>query len=106
MDKTVTSNLDLNNNKIINLSDGTNNKDVVTLEQLNKSHVKNSHPASNVFQYIMADVNEISEEYSIEIIEINEYQNSPHTIARVSTAIMKRYGESASPCLTPRLSEK
>ena len=63
----------------MNLSDGTNNKDVITLEQLSKSHVKNSHPAINVFQYIMADVNEISEEYSIEIIGINEYQNRPHT---------------------------
>ena len=77
-------NLQMNDNRITGLTnvplydgEATNKKYVD--DNITKSHIKPSHTAKNVFQYLMNDVNEWSTEYGIKVDKFIDLQESPHS---------------------------
>ena len=77
--------IDMNNNKIINLPEPTSAKDAATKDFVEKSHVSQSRVAKNVFLYQMTDVNESSSESNITVTGIKDFPNTPHTLFKKLT---------------------
>ena len=80
----MSSNLQMNGNNIIGLSnppgadDQATNKDYVD-SQISKANIKPSHTPKNVFKYLMNDVNEWSSEYDIKVLNFSDLAESPHS---------------------------
>ena len=92
----MTGNLNLNNNKIINLqtdykdsksavnvdfmqNEITTMRDLVT-QKIHESQIINSGQKRDTFIYLMEDTDESSSENNIEVLGINDFPNSPHQI--------------------------
>ena len=92
----MTGNLNLNNNKIINLqtdykdsksavnvdfmqNEITTMRDLVT-QKIHESQIINSGKKRDAFRYLMEDTDESSSENNIEVLGINDFPNSPHQI--------------------------
>ena len=92
----MTGNLNLNNNKIINLQTDyrnsksavnvdfvqdeiTNVRDLVT-QKIRESQIINSGQKRDAFRYLMEDTDESSSENNIEVLGIIDFPNSPHQI--------------------------
>ena len=75
-------NLDINQHKIINVIEPTDDLDVsnklYTDNQIIKSNIKPNSIPKNVFKYLMDDVNEWSSEYSIKVLNFSDMIESPH----------------------------
>ena len=93
---TMTSVLDMNNQRIINLGNATHNQDAITLKQVNdgiatvsaennkytdqqiaKSHISTHTNRKNVLSYAMDD-GEFTEDYGIQDANLIDYNDSPH----------------------------
>ena len=92
----MTGNLNLNNNKIVNLqtdyrdsksavnvdfmqNEITTMRDIVT-QKIHESQIINSGQKRDAFRYLMEDTDESSSENNIEVLGINDFPNSPHQI--------------------------
>ena len=92
----MTGDLNLNNNKIINLqtdykdsksavnvdfmqNEMTSMRDLVS-EKIHESHITTSGQKRDAFRYLMEDTDESSSENNIEVLGINDFPNSPHQI--------------------------
>ena len=94
----MTGSIDMNQNKIINLPEPTEENDAVNMEfldskidDLNKKITKNtitatSHPKDE-FRYLMEDVDESSSESNIVVTGIVDFQQSPHKINKKAYAL-------------------
>ena len=75
-------NLDINQHKIINAIEPTDDLDVsnklYTDNQIIKSNIKPNSIPKNVFKYLMDDVNEWSSEYNIKVLNFSDMTESPH----------------------------
>ena len=94
--KSMSGNLNLNNNKIVNLqTDSKNSKSAVNVElmeneitdlrnlvtqKIHESQIINSGQKKDAFRYLMEDTDESSSEYNIEVLGIVDFSNSPHQI--------------------------
>ena len=91
----MTGNLNLNNNKIINLqTDYKDSKSAVNVDfmqnditirdlvtqKIHESHIISSGQKRDAFIYLMEDADESSSENNIEVLGINNFPNSPHQI--------------------------
>ena len=76
-------NLDINQHKIINVIEPTDDLDVsnklYTDNQIIKSNIKPNSIPKNVFKYLMDDVNEWSSEYNIKVLSFSDLAESPHS---------------------------
>ena len=92
----MTGNLNLNNNKIINLqtdykdsksavnvdfmqNEITTMRDLVT-QKIHESQIINSGQKRDAFRYLMEDTDESLSENNIEVLGINDFPESPHQI--------------------------
>ena len=92
----MTGNLNLNNNKIVNLqtdykdsksavnvafmqNEITSTKDLVT-QKIHESQIINSGQKRDAFRYLLEDTDESSSENNIKVLGINDFPNSPHQI--------------------------
>ena len=92
----MTGNLNLNNNKIVNLqtdfkdsksavnvnfveNEITTMRDLVT-QKIHESQIINSGQKRDAFRYLMEDTDESSSENNIKVLGINDFPNSPHQI--------------------------
>ena len=92
----MSGDLNLNNNKIVNLqTDSKNSKSAVNVElmeneitdlrnlvtqKIHESQIINSGQKKDAFRYLMEDTDESSSEYNIEVLGIVDFSNSPHQI--------------------------
>ena len=92
----MTGDLNLNNNKIINLqTDGKDQKSSVNVDFLqsemtsltdrvnqtiNESHITTSTNKKDSFRYLMEDTDESSSENNIQVLGMNDFSDSPHQI--------------------------
>ena len=92
----MTGNLNLNNNKIINLqTDYRDSKSAVNVDfvqeeikdlrnlvtqKIRESQINNSGQKRDAFRYLMEDTDESSSENNIEVLGIVDFPNSPHQI--------------------------
>ena len=96
------ANIDMNNNKITNLSIDPHNilsatniryvnqvkGDMIIIltdsfnKNINESHISGSTDKKNVFQYLMDDVNQSTSESNIIVDGIEDFPNSPHDISK------------------------
>ena len=92
----MTGDLNLNNNKIVNLqTDSKNSKSAVNVElmeneittmrdlvtqKIHESQIINSGQKRDAFRYLMEDTDESSSENNIEVLGIVDFSNSPHQI--------------------------
>ena len=94
--KSMTGDLNLNNNKIVNLqtdykdsqsavnvelleNEITTMTDLVT-QKIHESQIINSGQKRDAFRYLMEDTDESSSENNIKVLGINDFPNSPHQI--------------------------
>ena len=92
----MTGNLNLNNNKIVNLqtdfkdsksaanvnfveNEITTMRDLVT-QKIHESQIVNSGQKRDAFRYLMEDTDESSSENNIEVLGISDFPESPHQI--------------------------
>ena len=92
----MTGNLNLNNNKIVNLqtdyrdsksavnvdfmqNEITTMRDLVT-QKIHESQIINSGQKRDAFRYLVEDTDESSSENNIKVLGINDFPNSPHQI--------------------------
>ena len=88
---TMTGDLNLNNNKIVNLQTNENDKtaavnvnlmqnkiDLVN-KKIDETHITSSGK-KDVFRYLMEDTDESSSENNIQVLGIKDFPNSPHQI--------------------------
>ena len=92
----MASNLDMNNQRIINLGNATHNQDAITLKQVNdtfstistennkytdqkiaESHISTHENRKNVLAYAMDD-GEFTEDFGIQDVNLITYNDSPH----------------------------
>ena len=92
----MTGDLNLNNNKIINLqTDDKDSKSAVNVDfmqneitsmrdlvsqKIHESHITSSAQKRDTFRYLMEDSDESSSENNIEVLGINDFPESPHQI--------------------------
>ena len=92
----MSGNLNLNNNKIVNLqTDSKNSKSAVNVElmeneitdlrnlvtqKIHESQIINSGQKKDAFRYLMEDDDESSSENNIKVLGIVDFSNSPHQI--------------------------
>ena len=92
----MTGDLNLNNNKIVNLqTDGKDLKSAVNVDfmqseitslsdlvsqTIHESHITSSTNKKDVFRYLMEDTDESSSENNIAVLGINDFPESPHQI--------------------------
>ena len=92
----MTGDLNLNNNKIVNLeTDYRNSKSAVNVDfvqeeisdlrdlvtqKIRESQINNSGQKRDAFRYLMEDTDESSSENNIEVLGIVDFPNSPHQI--------------------------
>ena len=92
----MTGDLNLNNNKIINLqtdikdsksavnvdfmqNEITSMRDLVS-QKIHESHITSSTQKRDAFRYLMEDADQFSSENNIEVLGINDFPESPHQI--------------------------
>ena len=108
----MTGDLNLNNNKIVNLqTDSKNSKSAVNVElmeneittmrdlvtqKIHESQIINSGQKRDAFRYLMEDTDESSSENNIEVLGIVDFSNSPHQINKKAYQL-KRLFEKGSP---------
>ena len=105
-------NLDMGNNKIINLSTDSHNMLSVTnimyinqvkgaiittltdsfTKKINESHITSSDSKKDVFRYIMEDVNESLSESNIIVDGIIDFYGSPHDVDKKAYSFRLRKG--------------
>ena len=92
----MSGDLNLNNNKIVNLqTDSKNSKSAVNVElmeneitdlrnlvtqKIHESQIINSGQKKDAFRYLMEDTDESSSESNIQVLGIVDFSNSPHQI--------------------------
>ena len=92
----MSGNLNLNNNKIINLqTDSKNSKSAVNVElmeneittmrdlvtqKIHESQIINSGQKRDAFRYLMEDTDESSSENNIKVLGISDFSGSPHQV--------------------------
>ena len=97
----MSGDLNLNNNKIVNLqTDSKNSKSAVNVElmkneitttkdlvtqKIHESQIINSGRKRDAFRYLMEDTDESSSENNIEVLGIVDFPNSPHQINKKLT---------------------
>ena len=108
----MTGNLNLNNNKIVNLqtdykdsksavnvdfmqSEITSMRDFVS-QSIHESHITTSAQKRDAFRYLMEDTDESSSENNIEVLGINDFPESPHQINKKAYSL-KLLFEKGSP---------
>ena len=108
----MTGDLNLNNNKIINLqtdykdsksavnvdlmqNEITSMRDLVT-QKIHESHITNSGQKRDAFRYLMEDTDESSSENNIEVLGIRDFSESPHQINKKAYSL-KLLFEKGSP---------
>ena len=103
----MTGNLNMNNFKITNVKDATNNQDVTTLKQVSdaiattstnnnkytdqklaESHITTHENRKNVLAYAMEDADEFSTDFGLQDVQFITYNDSPH-INNKSTITVK-----------------
>ena len=94
----MTGNLNLNNNKIVNLhtddkdlksavnvdfmqSEITSLSDLVS-QKIHESHITSSAQKKDALRYLMEDIDESSSENNIDVLGINDFSKSPHQISK------------------------
>ena len=78
---TSKQNLDRNLNiKIVSVAEELIKTEADLKKYVNESHISSTLRPRNVFDYIMADVNESSSEERMMVHKIGSYANSPHKI--------------------------
>ena len=107
-----TGDLNLNNNKILNLeTDGKDRKSAVNVDfmqseitslsdlvnqKIHESHITSSTQKRDAFRYLMEDTDESSSENNIEVLGINDFSDSPHQINKKAYSL-KLLFEKGSP---------
>ena len=95
----MTANLNLNNNKIVNLqTDEKDRKSAVNVDlmqnkinllsnlvnqSIHESHITSSAQKKDAFRYLMEDTDESSSENNINVLGINDFPESPHQVNQV-----------------------
>ena len=108
----MTGDLNLNNNKIVNLhTDDNDSKSTVNVDfmqseitsmrdlvsqSIHESHVTSSAQKRDAFRYLMEDTDESSSENNIEVLGINDFPESPHQINKKAYSL-KLLFETGSP---------
>ena len=108
----MTGNLNLNNNKIINLqTDYRDSKSAVNVDfvqeeisdlrdlvtqKIRESQINNSGQKRDAFRYLMEDTDESSSENNIEVLGITDFSDSPHQINKKAYSL-KLLFEKGSP---------
>ena len=108
----MTGNLNLNNNKIINLqTDYKDSKSAVNVDfmqneitsmrdlvsqKIHESHITSSAQKRDAFRYLMEDTDESSSENNIEVLGISDFTESPHQINKKAYSL-KLLFEKGSP---------
>ena len=108
----MTGNLNLNNNKIVNLkTDGKDPKSAVNVDfmqseitslsdlvsqSIHESHITSSGQKKDAFRYLMEDTDESSSENNIEVLGIRDFSDSPHQINKKAYSL-KLLFEKGSP---------
>ena len=108
----MTGNLNLNNNKIINLqTDYKDSKSAVNVDfmqneittmrdlvsqKFHESHITNSGQKRDAFRYLMENAHESSSENNIEVLGIRDFSESPHQINKKAYSL-KLLFEKGSP---------
>ena len=108
----MTGNLNLSNNKIINLqTDYKDSKSAVNVDfmqneitsmrdlvsqKIHESHITSSAQKRDAFRYLMEDADESSSENYIEVLGINDFPESPHQINKKAYSL-KLLFEKGSP---------
>ena len=93
----MTSDLNLNNNKTVNLKKGIQANDAVTMEQLSQSHISSHENRKNVFEYIMKTQTELTTDFGIYGASLLVYNFTPLLInkAAYKLTIARKTDESA-----------
>ena len=105
---TMTSNLDMNNQRIINLGNATHNQDAITLKQVNdgiatvstennkytdqkiaKSHISTHTNRKNVLSYAMDD-GEFTEDAGIQDVNLIDFDDMPHKMNKKAFSMKVR----------------
>ena len=110
--KSMTGDLNLNNNKIVNLrTDGKDLKSAVNVDfmqneitslsdvvsqTIHESHITSSTNKKDVFRYLMENSDESSSENNIEVLGIRDFPGSPHQINK-KAYFLKLLFEKSSP---------
>ena len=108
----MTGDLNLNNNKIINLqTDYKDSKSAVNVDfmqneitsmrdlvsqKIHESHITSSGQKRDAFRYLMEDSDESSSENNIEVLGITDFSDSPHQINKKAYSL-KLLFEKGSP---------
>ena len=108
----MTGNLNLNNNKIVNLqTDYKDSKSAVNVDfmqneitsmrdlvsqKIHESHIISSGQKRDAFSYLMEDADESSSENNIEVLGIRDFSESPHQINKKAYSL-KLLFEKGSP---------
>ena len=108
----MTGDLNLNNNKIINLqTDYKDSKSAVNVDfmqneitsmrdfvsqKIHESHITSSTQKRDAFRYLMEDTDESSSENNIEVLGITDFSDSPHQINKKAYSL-KLLFEKGSP---------
>ena len=109
----MTGNLNLNNNKIINLqTDYKDSKSAVNVDfmqneitpmrdlvsqKIHESHITSSAQKRDAFTYLMEDTDESSSENNIQVLGIRDFSESPHQILNKKAYFLKLLFEKDSP---------
>ena len=110
--KSMTGNLNLNNNKIVNLqtdfkdsksaanvnfveNEITTMRDLVT-QKIHESQIINSGQKRDAFRYLMEDTDESSSENNIKVLCITDFSDSPHQINKKAYSLQLLF-EKGSP---------
>ena len=109
----MTGNLNLNNNKIINLqTDYKDSKSAVNVDfmqnvitpmrdlvsqEIHESHITSSAQKRDAFRYLMEDTDESSSENNIQVLGIRDFSESPHQILNKKAYFLKLLFEKDSP---------
>ena len=105
---TMTSVLDMNNQRIINLGNATHNQDAITLKQVNdgiatvstennkytdqqiaKSHISTHTNRKNVLSYAMDD-GEFTEDFGIQDVNLIDFDDMPHKMNKKAFSMKVR----------------
>ena len=105
----MTGNLNMNNFKITNVKDATNNQDVTTLKQVSdaiattstnnnkytdqklaESHITTHENRKNVLAYAMEDADEFTTDFRLQDVQLITYNDSPHINNKSSITVKVR----------------
>ena len=107
----MTGDLNLNNNKIVNLqTDSKNSKSAVNIElmeneittmrdlvtqKIHESQIVNSGQKRDAFRYLMEDTDESSSENNIKVLGITDFSGSPHQINKKAYSLQLLFKKSS-----------